>query len=137
MDGDIFVICNTRLSPTDQGPFKKLWGEAFFFNSHSGDKRGIAVLIRDGTPIENIDFQNIIKGNFSKLTFNVKNKSVLIKCIYAPNNDMNIMGTENESRVFFQKVFDDTNEDKYTNKITLSDFNVAQNTRMILLDIYT
>ena len=28
---------------------------------------------------------------------------------------------------FFQKVFDDTNEDKYTHKITLVDFNIALN----------
>ena len=77
-------------------------------------------MIRDGTPIENIDFQNIIKGNFSKLTFNVKNESVLVKCIYAPNNDMTLSGPENESRVFFQKVFDDMND-----KIIIGDFNVA------------
>ena len=38
---------------------------------------------------------------------------------------MNLSGPENESRVFFQKVFDDTNEDKYTHKITLGDFNIA------------
>ena len=78
-------------------------------------------------PNENIDFQNIIKGNFSKLTFNVKNESVQVKCIYAPNNDINLSGRENESRVFFQKVFDDTNENKYTHKITLGDFNIALN----------
>ena len=56
-----------------KGPFKKLWSETVLFNSHSGDKRCVAVLIGDGTPIENIDFQNIIKDNLSKLTFNVKN----------------------------------------------------------------
>ena len=57
----------------------------------------------------------------------MKNESVLVKCIYAPNKDMNLSGPENESRVFFQKIFDDTNEEKYTNKITLGDFNIAPN----------
>ena len=112
MEGDILVLCGTRLSSIDEGPFRKAWNETVFFNSHSGDRRGIAVLIRDGTLIENVEFQNIIKGNFSKLTFNVKNESVLVKCIYAPNEDMNLAGPENESRVFFQKIFDDTNEEK-------------------------
>ena len=50
----------------------------------------------------------MIKGNFSKLTFNIKNESILVKYIYAPNNDMNLSGPDNESRIFFQKVFDDT-----------------------------
>ena len=127
MENDILVLCDTRLSPTDKGPFRTLWGKTVRFNSHSRDKRGIAVLIRDGTPIENINFQNVIKGDFSKLTFNVKNQSILIKFICAPNIDMNTTGPKNESRIFFQKVFDTTNEDKYTHKITLGDFNVALN----------
>ena len=121
MEGDIFVLCDTRFSLADEGPFKKLWGETSFFNSHSSDKQGIAVLIRDATPLENIQFQNIIKGNFSKLTFNLKDESVLVKCIYAPNNDMNLTGPDNESKIFFQKVFDDTNENNYTHKIWFDD----------------
>ena len=123
MDSDIFVLCDTRLSPTDEGPFKKLWGKTVLFNSHSGDKRGIAALIRDGTPIENINFQNIIKGNFSNLSFKAKNENVLIKCIYAPNIDMNTTGLEKESRAFFKQVFDDSDEDKYIHKVRLGDFN--------------
>ena len=85
------------------------------------------MLIRDGTPIENINFQNIIKGNFSKLFFKVKNESVVVKCIYAPNIDMNMTGLENESRAFFKEVFDNSDEDKYRHKITLGDFNEALN----------
>ena len=40
MDGDIFVLCDTRLGLADEAPFKKLWGETVLFNSHSSDKRG-------------------------------------------------------------------------------------------------
>ena len=119
------MLCDTRLSPSKEGAFRKLWGETCHFNSHSSDKHGIAVLIRDGTPIDNIKFQNIIRGNFSKLTFNVKNESVLVKCIYAPNTDMNLTSPDNEGKIFFQKVFEDTNENNYTHKITLGDFNVC------------
>ena len=67
MEGDIFVLCDTRLSPSDEGSFRKIWGETVLFNSQSGDRRGIAVLIRDGTPIENIEFQNIIRDIFLNL----------------------------------------------------------------------
>ena len=45
MDGDIFVLCDTRLRPSDEGPFKKLWGETVLFNSHSGDKRSMFVIM--------------------------------------------------------------------------------------------
>ena len=69
-------------------------------------------------------FQNIIKGNFSKLSFKVKGEYVLVKCVYAPNSDMNSTGPDNESKTFFKKVFDDFNEDKYSHKVTVGDFNV-------------
>ena len=67
MDGNIFVLYDTRLKLSDEVKFKKMWGETCFFNSFSGERRGIAVLIKDGTAIDNIEFNNIIKGNFSKL----------------------------------------------------------------------
>ena len=102
-DGDIFVLYDTRLKLTDEARFKKLWGETCFFNSYSGERRGIAVLIKDGTAIDNIEFHNVIKGNFSKLTFSVNNEAVLVKCIYAPNPDMNLIGPDNESRAFSRK----------------------------------
>ena len=127
MDGDIFVLCDTKLNLADEAQVRKLWGKTCFFDSYSGEKRGIAVLIKVGTPIYNIDFHNVIKGNFSKLTFSVKNESVLVKCIYAPNPDMNLTGPDNESKTFFQKVFDDTNENNFTHKISTGDFNVSLN----------
>ena len=65
MDGDIFVIYDTRLKLTDEAKFRKLWGETCYFNSYSGERRGIAVLIKDGTSVDNIDFHNVIKGNFT------------------------------------------------------------------------
>ena len=103
MPENIFFLCDTRLSLSDETAFKKLWGEKFFFNSNSNDKRGIAILVKDDTPINDIKCEKIIKGNFSKLTFKVKNEHVLVKCIYAPNKDMNNDDPENESTTFFKK----------------------------------
>ena len=40
-------------------------GGKVFFNSHSSDKRGTAVLVKDDTPINDIKFENILKGTFS------------------------------------------------------------------------
>ena len=105
MNEDIFVLCDTRLSLADETPFEKLWGERVYFNSHSSDKRGLAILIKDGTPIEEIHCENIIKGNFSKLSFKVKNEYVLVKCIYAPNKNMNNTGPENVRNAFYKEVF--------------------------------
>ena len=87
MPENFFVLCNTRLSLSDETAFKKLWGERVFFNSHSSDKRGIAILVKDDTPIDDIQCENILKGNFSKLTFKVKNEYVLVKCIYAQRHE--------------------------------------------------
>ena len=89
MSENIFILCDTRLGSANENAFKKLWGEYFFFNSHSSDKRGIAVLIKDCIPINDIKFENILKGNLSKLLFRIKDELVLVKCIYAPNKDMN------------------------------------------------
>ena len=83
MPENIFILCDIRLSLADETAFRKLWGERVFFNSHSSDKRGIAVLVKDDTPISDIKLENILKGNFSKLTFKVKDELVLVKCIYA------------------------------------------------------
>ena len=83
-----------------------------YFNSHSIDVRGLAILIKDGTPIEEIHFENIIKGNFSKLSFTVKNEYVLVKCIYAPHKDMNNTGPENECNAFFKEVFDNSDKEE-------------------------
>ena len=78
-----------------------MWGEGAYFNSYSNSQRGLAVLFKDSLPVKNIQFQNIIDGNFSKLTFKVKGFSVLIKCVYAPNEDMPKGENEHPSSNFF------------------------------------
>ena len=57
----------------------------------------------------------------------MKNEYVLVKCIYAPNKDRNNTSPENESNTFFKKVFDDSNEEHFTHKIIVDDYNVAVN----------
>ena len=114
---NIFVLCHTRLGTKDEAAFRKLWGGIFFFNSHSSDKRGIAVLVKEDTPITDIGIENVIKGNFSKLSFKIRDERVLIKYISAPNKDLNSNAPDNESREFFKKVMDNTNRDVYTHKI--------------------
>ena len=102
MSENIFVLCDMRLSLKDKTAFKKLWGERVFFNSHTSNKRGIAILVKDDTPIDDIKCENIIKENFSKLTFRVKDEHILVMCIYAPNKDMNNDDdNENKSTTFF------------------------------------
>ena len=66
-----------------------MWGGMAYFNSYCSCKRGIVVLIKNDTPITDVEFENVIPGNFSKLSFRANNETVLIKCIYAPNDDSN------------------------------------------------
>ena len=54
MKDNIYILGDTRLNVEDEKPFKKLWGDTAYFNSYCGNRRGITVLIKDGTPITDI-----------------------------------------------------------------------------------
>ena len=103
MKDNIYILGDTRLNVEDEKPFKKLWGDTAYFNSYCGNRRGITVLIKDGTPITDIEWENVIPGNFSKLSFRLNKQKVLIKCIYAPNKDSNLNNDKNESYASFKK----------------------------------
>ena len=120
-----FVLSNTRLSSDSQRVFKKLWGEGAYFNSYSNSQRDLAILIKDSLPAKDVKVENIIKGNYTRLTFKVKELRILIKCIYAPNEDMTKNKVDNDSNIFFKTVFDDENDDNYNIKTIVGDFNVA------------
>ena len=98
---------------------------SFYFNSFSTSQRGLAILIKDSLPVTDIKIENIIKGNYTKLTFKLKDQKILIKCIYAPNKDMTNNEVDNESNIFFKTVFNNKNDDEYDLKITVGNFNVA------------
>ena len=85
---NVFVLCDTRLGSASQRGFAKLWGEKAYFNSFSTSQRGLAVLIKDSLPVTDVKIENVIKGNYTKLTFKLKDQNILVKCIYAPNEDM-------------------------------------------------
>ena len=127
MKDNIIVLGDTRLGQGDEDAFRRLWGERVFFNSYSSNKRGIAVLIKDSAPVTNLEWENVIPGNFSKLSMVVSGKKVLLKCIYAPNEDSVPDDLENESTKFFNTVMDDTDEEVFEHKFTVGDFNVALN----------
>ena len=82
-------------------------------------------MFKDSLPAKDIQFENVIEGNFSKLTFKVKDLLILIKCLYAPNEDMPKGETENLSSKLFKSVFNDENEENYDIKAIVGDFNVA------------
>ena len=96
---NLIVLIDTQLSETLETCVKNLWGQRCYFNSLCSNSRGIAVLIKDGIDLENIQWHNIIEGNFSKLTFTFKKENYMIKCLYAPNKDST---DDNESALFFK-----------------------------------
>ena len=89
------------------------------------NKRGLTVLIKNETPISDIAWENIIPGNFSKLSFWAENQTVLIKCVYAPNEDSNPNDDNNDSTKFFKTVLDNTDEERYNHRIIVGEYNVA------------
>ena len=84
-----------------------MWGRKVFFNSFINNARGLAVLIKDNANVDNLTWENLIPGNYSKLSLTACNKRILLKCIYAPNEDLRPEDKEHESTHFFKTVFND------------------------------
>ena len=84
-----------------------MWGSKVFFNSFSRNARGLAVLIKDNANVDNLMWENIIPGSYSNLSLTACNERILLKCIYALNEDSRPEETEHESTRFFKTVFND------------------------------
>ena len=46
------------------------------------------VLFRDSLPIKNVKVENILKGDYMRLSLILRSTKVLIKCGYAPYDDI-------------------------------------------------
>ena len=108
MKANIIILGDTSLGREKEELFRQMWGGTAYFNSLCSNKRGIAVLIKNDTPISNVEWKNIIPVNFSKLSFKANDQTVFIKCIYAPSNDSNPNDDNNDSTKFFRLVMDNT-----------------------------
>ena len=83
-----FILIDSRLDKEQEKEFEKLWDGPIFFNSFSSNQRGLVVLLKDSLPAKNIKIENIMSGDYTRLTFVINNTKILIKCCYAPNEDM-------------------------------------------------
>ena len=72
MPQNIFVLCDTRLSLSDETAFRKLWGGKSFSIHTLAIREGSLSLSKMALPLMTSSV-NILKGNFSKLSFKVKN----------------------------------------------------------------
>ena len=133
---NVFILSDTGLNSDSQRVFGKLWGEGAYFNSFSSSQRGLTILLKDSLPAREVKINNIIKGNYTRLTFKVKDLNVLVKCIYAPNEDMTKNEVDNNSNTFFKTVFNDEDDDIYDIKTIVGDFNVAPRHDIIQQDTY-
>ena len=68
---NVFILCDTCLNCDSQRVFGKLWGEGAYFNSFSSSQIGLTILFRDSLPAREVKVDNIIKGNYSRITFKV------------------------------------------------------------------
>ena len=64
------------------------------------------------------------------MTFKSKGQSVLIKCIYAPYEDSNPNDDNNDSSMFYKEVLDDTDEERFDNRLITGDYNVAMDHKL-------
>ena len=125
-----FILIDSRLGKEEEREFEKLWDGPIYFNSFSSNQRGLVVLLKDSLPAKNIKIENILEGDYSRLTFVVNSAKILIKCCYAPNKDMTCNGADNYSNTFFKTVFDDSMDSEYDVTLMVGDFNVAPDHKM-------
>ena len=64
------------------------------------------------------------------MTFTIGVQKILIKCIYAPNQDITTSDKDNYSNTFFKTVFDNSFDLEYDIKIIVGDYNVAPDHNM-------
>ena len=135
---NIFILVDSRFETEQEIEFKKLWDGPVFYNSHSSNQRGIIVMIKDSFVGKNLDFCNILKGDYSRLTFTMGGFKVLIKCCYAPNGDMAAFDSESEgySDIFFKTIFNDSSDSDFDLSIMAGDFNVAPDHNMDTLGYF-
>ena len=57
MKANIIILGDTRLGKEKEELFRRIWGGMAYFNSLCSNKRGIAVLIKNDTPITNVDWE--------------------------------------------------------------------------------
>ena len=79
-------------------------------------------------------WKNIIPGNYSKLSLTACNKRILLKCIYAPNEDSRPEDEEHKSMRFLETVFNYDNEDGYEHEFSNVNFNVVLSMTKTRLD---
>ena len=70
-------------------------------------------------------WENVLKGNYSRLSFTHNQQRYLVKCLYAPNRDSVDDDDNNQSSVFFKEVFRLDEDTEYEHIIMTGDFNVA------------
>ena len=118
---------DTRFESEQEREFEKLWDRPIYFDSFSSYQRGLMVLLKDSLPAKNVKMENILLGDYSRLTLSLGDTKVLIKCCYAPNDDMSALDSESEnySNRFLKMVFDDRNDIDYDVTMMVGDFNVA------------
>ena len=62
---NVTIFVDTRLQGNLEDCFKKFCGGRAFFNSHTSNSRGIAVLLKEDLEVEDVEFENMIIDNLS------------------------------------------------------------------------
>ena len=89
-----FILIDLRLDREHEREYGKLWDGPIFFNSFSSNQRGLVVPLKDSLPAENIKIENIMSGDYTRLIFVINNTKILLKCCYAPIEDMTSFESE-------------------------------------------
>ena len=104
---NMFILVDTRLAMEQDDSIDKRLGQPCVFNSLASNARGVAVFWKDSLDITDVKLMNVLRGNYSRLSFTHNKERYLVKCLYAPNKDSSEDDDSNESSTFFAEVFKD------------------------------
>lgn len=125
MDYDIYCLQETHFIDKKEETIKREWNGTWFFDNHTSQSRGVAILFRKAVSVKKLEITNLeneeeIRGRCLMVEIcTEKKKRYVLGCIYAPS--------AKDTPSFFENLHKDINEFGCENIILCGDFNSVLN----------
>ena len=83
----IYFLQDTHFTKPEENYIRAQWGYQCFFSSHTGQSRGVAILINNNFDFKLLNEEKDEDGNLLVLDIEINNKKVTLINLYAPNRD--------------------------------------------------
>src|SRR5690606_15901433 len=119
---DIICIQETHLTNLNQSYLQLIWNnKPIYFNHHTNNSAGIAILINNNKNISITQVSNIIPGRCTSISFTWDDNDYTLYNIYSPTS------SSGNQQQFFRNLFTSIIAEKDNNLIICGDWNTALN----------